>query len=113
MRVLVVGGGSIGARHLRNARCLGLGPLAFVEPSAERRQEVTADCHSPGFATLEEGLGWQPEIAVIATPTGVHVPQAIQAAKAGCHLLIEKPLSHAKEGIEALAREIEERRLIV
>jgi len=113
MKMLVVGGGSIGARHLRNARDLGLGPLAVVEPDAERRGSVTMECHARGFATLEEGLAWQPDIAVIATPTGLHVPQAIQAAKAGCHLLIEKPLSCAREGIETLAREIEERRLIV
>jgi predicted dehydrogenase len=113
MKMLVVGGGSIGARHLRNARDLGLGPLAVVEPDAERRGSVTTECHARGFATLEDGLAWRPEIAVIATPTGLHVPRAIQAARAGCHLLIEKPLSHAREGIETLAREIEQRRLIV
>jgi predicted dehydrogenase len=113
MKVLVVGGGSIGALHLRNARALGLGPLALVEPDSERHRLLTAECHAYGFATLEDGLAWQPEIAFIATPTRLHVPGAIQAAKAGCHLLIEKPLSHAREGIDILAREIEERRLIV
>ena len=113
MKSLIVGAGSIGARHLHNARELSLGPLAIVEPDRERRQRVTIDCHARGFATLEEGLAWGPELAVIATPTSLHVPQAIEAAKAGCHVMIEKPLSYAREGIAILAREIEERRLVV
>jgi predicted dehydrogenase len=49
---------------------------------------------------------------VIATPTHLHVAQALAAVRAGCDLFLEKPLAHAPEGIEELCAEIEKRRAI-
>jgi predicted dehydrogenase len=40
------------------------------------------------------------------------VPQALQAARSGCHLFIEKPLSHNRDGIADLIREVEYRDLV-
>jgi len=112
MRVLVVGGGSIGARHLRNLRRLEAGLLALVEADDTRRAALANECRALSFRSLEEGLVWHPDCVVIATPTHLHVPQALQAARAGCHLFIEKPLSHHREGITDLVREVERRSLL-
>lgn len=65
-----------------------------------------------GFDTLAQGLHWGPQVVVIASPTHWHVQQALEAAGRGCHLLIEKPLSHCPEGIDALQAQVEQRHLI-
>ena len=40
LRTLVVGGGSIGARHLKNLAGAGVAPLALVDPLKERRSSL-------------------------------------------------------------------------
>jgi predicted dehydrogenase len=101
MRALVIGAGSIGARHLRNLQILGVGPLAVVEPDPVRRQTVANEGFS-SFRDLREGLAWGPDFAVIASPTAQHLAQALEAAQSGCHLFIEKPLSHSLHGVAEL-----------
>ncbi len=112
MKTLVAGAGSIGARHLRNLRSLSAGALAVADPDRERRELLGRETSAAAFATLEEGLAWKPELVVVATPSHLHVAQATAAARAGCHLFIEKPLGHSAEGLAELAREVESRGLV-
>jgi len=112
MKALVVGGGSIGARHLQNLRALGIGTVGVVEIDEGRRSALSKDCNAIGFETLEDGLDWSPDFAVIASPTYLHAEQALQAARSDCHLFIEKPLSHTEAGLEVLQKEIARRNLI-
>lgn len=108
----MVGGGSIGGRHLNNLHRLRLGSLAVVEPDYPRRQALGQRYDTPGFETLKEGLDWQPDLVVIATPSHLHADQALAAAKAGCHLFIEKPLSHNEWGLKELCQEVQSRNLV-
>ena len=112
MRALVVGGGSIGSRHLRNLRALGVAALALVEPHAGRREMSCSESEAEGFASLEAGLEWRPDLVMIGTPSHLHAEQALAAARRGCHLFIEKPLAHTSEGLDELRREVRERGLI-
>jgi predicted dehydrogenase len=112
MKTLVVGGGSIGARHLRNLRLLGVDPLGIAEPDSGRRDALSRESSAQGFRTFEEGLAWGPELVVIATPSHLHVSQALAAARRGCHLFVEKPLGHSAEGLAELAREVRKRGLV-
>lgn len=106
MKALVVGGGSIGARHFNNLKALGIGSLEMVEPDAQRRFAAYKNGLDSGFASLAEGLEWNPDIVVIATPSHLHIEQALLAARKGCHLFIEKPLSHNHQGLDELLNEI-------
>ena len=122
MKVLVVGGGSIGARHLSNlnalsanalsANALGTHSLAVAECQAERLKMLCEQTGAVGFREFQNGLSWQPDIVVIATPTQCHLAQALEAARCGAHLFIEKPLSHVLGGIADLCREVEQRKLV-
>ena len=112
MKALVVGGGSIGSRHLNNLKMLGIIPLAIVEPEPERRRSLTQDNTVIGFETLESGLAWAPDFVIIATPSHLHIEQAFKAAQSNCHVFIEKPLSHTSEGLDDLAAVVEDRSLI-
>jgi predicted dehydrogenase len=110
--VLVVGGGSIGGRHLRNLAAAGAGDLGLAEPDAARREALIRETGARGFETLEAGLGWEPRLVVVATPTHLHVSQALAAARRGCDLFIEKPLGHSLEGLEELTSEVAARKLV-
>ena len=123
--ILFVGLGGIGQRHLRNLRELvGYEPrvLAFrvrgeravlddqlqIIPgeNLERRYRVEV------FSDLEQALEQQPGIVFITNPSSRHMEVAEKAVARGCHLFIEKPLSHNLEGVEKLAEEIARRRLV-
>jgi predicted dehydrogenase len=60
------------------------------------------------YDSFEAGLHDAPDTVLICTPPKLHIPMATQALEAGCHVLCEKPLSDAPDGIdelEALAAE--------
>lgn len=112
MKALVVGGGSIGSRHLRNLRELGVEPLGLVETDASRREAIAADLAVSAFSNLPAGLDWKPDFAVVATPTHLHVEQTWQVVKAGVSVFVEKPLAHAPEHLAELAEVVEKKNLI-
>ena len=75
-RVLVVGAGSIGERHIRCFLATRRCDVSFVEINETLRQTIAARYSTCGFATLEEGIAIRPDIAVIATPAHLHVEMA-------------------------------------
>ncbi len=101
MRVLVVGPGSIGRRHLENLRALGCERAACRRDGAETAETV-GRLGVPVFASLEEAEAWAPDAVVVATPTSGHVAAARWAVERGCHVLVEKPLSHTLNEVDEL-----------
>jgi predicted dehydrogenase len=101
--LLVIGAGSVGCRHLMNAAAAGVADLTVLRTGVQRRP-------LPGSVRVEtdlnDALARQPKAAVIANPTSLHVDAALAAARAGCHLLIEKPISHTAAGIAELRQEV-------
>ena len=99
-RVLIVGLGSIGKRHIRLAR-------EFL-PTADIRVLRHQDCesipeHSNGcLSSIEQALSFAPQIAIIANPATFHLSAAQPLAQTGVHLLIEKPLSASLDGVQLL-----------
>lgn len=112
MKFLVVGCGSIGKRHLANLRSLGVDQLMAVDPDESRRQEVVALFDLEAFASLDSALQRSPHAALICTPNSLHLQGAMAAARAGCHLFVEKPLSHTLKGVEGLIQEVEKKGLV-
>lgn len=101
VKILIAGLGSIGRRHLRNLLALGEHELLLYRT----RQSTLPDDELAGFpveSDLESALAWRPQAAIIANPTALHLSIAIPAARAGCHLLLEKPVSHSMQGIDEL-----------
>ncbi|MDP6776762.1 MAG: Gfo/Idh/MocA family oxidoreductase [Candidatus Latescibacteria bacterium] len=103
--VLVVGVGSIGERHVRCFQSTGRAIVSICEPLEARRLEVTDryGIDRP-YSSLDEALASPCDVAVVAVPANRHVPVALQLAEAGCHLLIEKPLSTSLDGVDQLRR---------
>lgn len=111
MRILVVGCGSIGRRHLSNLRQIGVADLAGVDVREDRRRGV-ASLGIDTFASLAVGLTFRPHAVVVATPPSLHLPMALEAAARGCHLFIEKPLADSAHGVDELLDVTARQRLV-
>jgi predicted dehydrogenase len=101
LRVLVVGLGSIGRRHLRVARDL----CADAQFAVLRSGTGPVGAEIDGVTTyhsIDEALDFAPTIAVIASPATHHAGTAIRLAAAGVHLLVEKPLTDRLETARAV-----------
>jgi len=112
MRVLVIGCGSIGMRHMHNLNNLGIDDLMAFDTVADQREHAQQECGARPFDTLDAALQSGADVVFVTTPTHLHVPVALQAASAGCHLFIEKPLSHTEEGLNELIDLVQRNHLV-
>jgi predicted dehydrogenase len=111
MKALVVGGGSIGRRHLRNLKTLGVESLGLVETDVSRREAVADELSLAGFSRLQDGLKWAPNFVIVATPTHLHAEQTLEIVRTGFPIFVEKPLSHSEAGLSEIARLVESKKI--
>ena len=105
-RTLVVGCGSIGQRHARNLKTLGVGTVGFCDTNLDALKQCSDELHGECFSDYSEALHkFKPDIVLICTPPVCHVDQALAALQARAHVFIEKPLSHESSGIQNLIAE--------
>ena len=77
-RVIVIGVGWIGERHVRCFQATGRADVMLVDTRDALARDVSRRYGVPAYASLEAALSRQPTAAVIATPAPLHVPQATQ-----------------------------------
>ncbi len=111
--ILICGLGSIGRRHLRHFRALGCAPLWAWRTGKATLPDDGQPAPDAVFRDLAEALAQRPDVVVVANPTALHLETALAAVRAGCHVLIEKPLSHRLDGWEELAAEATRRERVV
>ena len=120
MKVLMVGLGGIGQRHLRNLRTLLGNEVDIIAYRVRRLSRVITPTLQVDtdrdveqvygvrvFGELEAALAEKPDIAFICNPSSLHVPVALACVRAGCDLFIEKPLSGDMEGLPELQELVE------
>lgn len=96
IRFALVGCGRIAANHMdaiekHAARCV-LTDVCDVDPKA--LETATARTGARGHRSLTELLqSSDADCVILATPSGLHPQQAIEAARAGRHVMTEKPMA--------------------
>lgn len=101
-KILIVGLGSIGKRHLRLTRKLL--PSAKIKTLRHQIQTTIPEFSDGVINSIEEGIKFKPDLAIISSPSSKHLEAAIPFAKKGIHMLIEKPLSSSSVDLERLLR---------
>jgi predicted dehydrogenase len=94
VRFVLVGAGVIGKQHSQVIASLAdrIELVAVVDVHADRAEPLAAEHRAATFSSLTEALATVETDAVsVCTPTGTHGPLAIEALRAGRHVLIEKP----------------------
>jgi UDP-N-acetyl-2-amino-2-deoxyglucuronate dehydrogenase len=100
LRVAIAGCGVIGRTHAAAVRELpDLLVTALVDEVAEASEALAAWVEQYGsprpatFRTIADALaGSAVDLVIIATPSGLHIEQALEVLEAGKHVVIEKPL---------------------
>ena len=101
-RIAVIGCGAWGRNHIRTLSRMG-NLVAVADAHGQRSFDMAAeygvvplapdqalgDRHAPGGHPIEGGI----DGVVLALPAELHAPLAIRAARAGLHVLAEKPLA--------------------
>jgi UDP-N-acetyl-2-amino-2-deoxyglucuronate dehydrogenase len=104
VRFALVGCGRISANHIEALRqhAAHAHLVAVCDPRPDALAAAVAKTGAQGFASLDALLAaGGADIAVLATPSGLHPRQAMQAARAGLHVLTEKPMATKwDEGLE-------------
>lgn len=100
LNVAIVGCGAIGRTHAKVVRALPeLQVTALVDDLAEATEslahwiEINGSAPPATYRTLAEAFaGSDIDLVIIATPSGLHIQQALEVLAAGKHVVIEKPL---------------------
>lgn len=104
LKILLAGCGSIGRRHARILTGLGVEQI-FVFDTNQQQVELLLQ-ELPNLKQVysyEEGLEVADAVFIL-TPSKLHIPMAIQAVQAGCHVFIEKPISVSMDGVADLEK---------
>jgi UDP-N-acetyl-2-amino-2-deoxyglucuronate dehydrogenase len=109
-RIGLVGCGRISKNHFDAiAKVEGLQLAAVADTDVERAQKAGEEHGVPSFSSLDQMLATgNVDIVSICTPSGLHAAQGVAVAKAGKHVLTEKPMSISLAQADELIRATDE-----
>jgi UDP-N-acetyl-2-amino-2-deoxyglucuronate dehydrogenase len=110
LQFALVGCGVISSAHARSIQELPDAELAAVcdiveERAARLAADYPADVYTDSNAMLRRD---DIDVVIVLTPSGLHADVGVMAAKAGKHVLVEKPMDISLEKADALIRACEE-----
>lgn len=105
-RIAFVGCGRISKNHFDAIEKIeGLDIVAVSDEVAERAHEAGDRLGVPSYSSFEKMLAEvECDIVSIATPSGLHPLQGIVAARAGKHVVTEKPMAISLTGADDLVK---------
>lgn len=115
MKVLLVGAGAFGIKHLDGIKKIdGVEVVSVVGRQLEKTQEIADKYNIPHVTTnLTEALK-QPglDAAILCTPTQLHASQSIQCMEAGVNVQVEIPLADSWADAQAVVEKQKQTGLI-
>lgn len=109
-KILIVGYGSIGARHAKIARTL----LPTADIRILSKHITSAPEYFNGvFSELADALCFKPNISVICSPSNDHLYFANAFSNIGSNLLVEKPISDGALGVSELIKKCTKKYLVL
>ncbi|MCV0399636.1 MAG: Gfo/Idh/MocA family oxidoreductase [Nitrosarchaeum sp.] len=109
MKILVVGYGSIGKRHVNNILLMKKHPVVVL---TKQKIDHLKNKNCIITDSVDFAMEQKPKAAIICTPTNQHIPIATKLSKSGIDLFIEKPLSNNFAGVKNLIKTAENKRLV-
>jgi predicted dehydrogenase len=109
-KVLIVGYGSIGKRHIENF--LQFKDIQLTVYTKRNDLQLLKKEGIKVSSSLTECLKEKQDIGVVTNETSLHIPIAIKLAKEGLDLFLEKPLSNSLKGVEKLHAIVKKKKLI-
>ncbi len=108
MKVIVVGYGSAGKRHVENlAKIPNVKIMILTKNKIEEKSSKIKI-----FNSINECIKEKPDAVIISNETSNHISYAIKFANAGINLFVEKPLSNSLKNIKKIQEIIKKKHLI-
>jgi UDP-N-acetylglucosamine 3-dehydrogenase len=110
VRMGLIGAGVMGSNHARAVSAVGEARLAAVADLDETRaRSLAAGFQATAYADYNEMLARESlEAVIVATSDPAHLDACVAAARAGAHILVEKPLATTLADCDAIAAAAEE-----
>lgn len=104
LRAGIVGAGYVSSYHIRALRTLDfVDVIGLADPDTERAQAVARTFAIPAvYRSLDELLAARPDVVHILTPPHLHARMAVEAMRAGCHVMVEKPMAESVEDCDQM-----------
>ena len=99
-KAIIIGCGSIGQRHIRNLRHIGIKTIFALRTRKGHHQDLPSDLGVIELNNWNDVLKEKPEIAIISNPTSLHLETAKKLIPFVKGILIEKPLSNSLKGVD-------------
>ena len=106
MKIVVVGPGAFGIKHLDGLKNIDSAEVVgLVGRDAAKTQAVANEYAIPNvYTSLEDALESDADAVILCTPTQMHAAQAIACMKAGKHVQVEIPLADSWEDAQEVLK---------
>lgn len=126
-KILFIGLGGAGQRHLRlfkknldgknvdfiAYRSINKTPLLNPDFSVNQKDTIDSFYGIKTYNNLEKALALKPDLAVISTPSSMHLEYAQLCAEQSIDVFVEKPLSNSTDGIQKFKETVEKNKVTV
>ena len=126
-QILFIGLGGAGQRHLRlfkenlvdenvefiAYRSTNKTPLLNPDFSVNHEESLESVYGIKVYNDLNEALSLKPDLAVISTPSSMHLKYAQLCAEKSIDVFVEKPLSNSTEGLQELKETVERNKVAI
>ncbi len=112
LKAAVIGVGYLGRFHAQKFAAIeGVDLIGVVDTSLERAREVADEVGTEAFSDYRDVLT-RADVVSIVVPTQFHYQVAKECIEAGCHILLEKPVTRTVEEAQELIDMAKERNLV-
>ena len=104
LKAVVIGCGSIGQRHIKNLKSIGIKSIYALRTKKGFHQDLPDDLGVIELNDWNDIAKEKPDIAIISNPTSLHLETALKLIPFVKGVLMEKPLSNSLEGVDRLIK---------
>ncbi len=109
---LIIGSGSIGQRHIRNLKKIGINNIIALRSNKGHYKKLPKDLQVIEVDSWDDAIDKKPDIAVISNPTSLHLEAASTISKHVKGVFIEKPLSNSLDKCQELIDTLNEKKVV-
>jgi len=109
---LIIGAGSIGQRHIRNLKKIGVDNIIALRSKKGHYKKLPSELEITEVSSWEDALANNPDVAIIANPSSLHIETARKIVNHVKGIFIEKPFSDSTNGCQQLIDILNEKKVI-
>ncbi|MCF8296146.1 MAG: Gfo/Idh/MocA family oxidoreductase [Melioribacteraceae bacterium] len=106
IKVLVIGSGSIGQRHIKALKMLGIKEIAIYKTNKGtiKQPPTVISENIIIFYDLNKAFEWEPTHIIISNPTSLHLEYILKSINTGAYIFVEKPVLDDYDKIDIMVK---------